>query len=123
VKWTFIMNSWYRHLVIWMKINLSMKKVLLFLLAFLCFHQLDAQQIIKGKVKDDTNLPLPGVSIQVKNTLRGTFTEVDGSFSISAGENDTLIFSMVGMVSQRVAVGNRTVLDSSCLLRPLSWMR
>jgi TonB-linked SusC/RagA family outer membrane protein len=109
------MNSWYRHLVIWMKINLSMKKVLLSLLAFLCFHQLDAQQIIKGKVKDDTNLPLPGVSIQVKNTLRGTFTEVDGSFSISAGENDTLIFSMVGMVSQRVAVGNRTVLDIKLL--------
>jgi TonB-linked SusC/RagA family outer membrane protein len=98
-----------------MKINLSMKKLILFLLAFICINTLNAQQIIKGKVVDDTNLPLPGVSIQVKNTLRGTFTETDGSFSIAATSKDTLIFSMVGMITQVVNVGSRSTLEIKLL--------
>jgi TonB-linked SusC/RagA family outer membrane protein len=98
-----------------MKITLTMKKVLLVFIALLSFLNINAQQLIKGKVIDDNNVPLPGVSIQVKNTLRGAFTEIDGSFSISATANDTLIFSMVGMVPQKVAVGSRTVLDIKLL--------
>ena len=41
-----------------------------------------AQQVITGKVTDDKNCPLPGVSIQVKNTLRGAYSDIDGNFSI-----------------------------------------
>jgi TonB-linked SusC/RagA family outer membrane protein len=88
-----------------------MKTLILVLLALLLISPISAQQIVKGKVIDDKNSGLPGVSIQVKNTLRGTFTEIDGSFNISAAPNDTLIFSMVGMIPQKIAVGGRTVLD------------
>lgn len=89
-------------------------------MALLYILPLNAQQIIKGKVLDDTNLPLPGVTIQVKNTQRGTFTEIDGSYSISAAESDTLIFSMVGMYTQKVTVGNRTIIDIKLLTETTS---
>ncbi len=70
-----------------------------------------AQQVITGKVTDDKNSPLPGVSIQVKNTLRGAYSDIDGNFSISASQVDTLIFSMIGMVTQRIFVGNQTTIN------------
>jgi TonB-linked SusC/RagA family outer membrane protein len=97
-----------------------MKKLLLLLGLFIIVEQLNAQQLIRGKVKDDTNANLPGVSIQVKNTLRGTFTDIDGNFSISATPTDTLVFSMVGMASQRIVVGTMTVLDIKMLTENLA---
>ncbi len=103
------------HIVKLPENTLTMKKLVLVLMALLCILPLNAQQIIKGKILDDKNTPLPGVSIQVKNTLRGTFTEVDGNFSIAAEANDTLIFSMVGMITQKVVVGERTTIDIKLL--------
>ena len=92
-----------------------MKKSLLFLTFLLVAAQIDAQQLIKGKVTDDTNSSLPGVSIQVKNTLRGTFTDLDGNYSISAAPTDTLVFSMVGMTTQRIRIGTMTVINVKLL--------
>ena len=94
---------------------LSMKKLLLLFIVLLIVVPLHAQQLIKGKVVDDLNVPLPGVSIQVKNTLRGTFSDMDGNYSISAAPNDTLVISMIGMVIQSVLVGNRTTIDIKLL--------
>ena len=66
-----------------------------------------AQQTVTGKITDDRNAPLPGVSIQVRNTLSGTFSDIDGNFLLIASPTDTLDLSMVGMVSQAVPVGER----------------
>jgi len=92
-----------------------MKKALFIVIVLFFVVQLSAQQLIKGKVVDDLNVPLPGVSIQVSNTLRGTLSDMDGNYSISAAPNDSLIFSMIGMVIQRVSVGNRTTIDIKLL--------
>lgn len=51
---------------------------------------------ITGKVTNDAGEPLPGVSVLVKGTSRGTATGPDGSFSISAEIGETLEFSIVG---------------------------
>ena len=88
-----------------------MKKLVLFFVSLLCFFQLNAQKMISGKVKDDANSPLPGVTVQVKNTQRGTLTDQDGNFSISANPVDTLVFSMVGVVTQKIPVGSNTSLS------------
>ena len=88
-----------------------MKKTISIFIIFLFFIQVKAQQSITGKVTDDNNIPLPGVTIQVKNTYRGTITDVNGSFSISALPTDTLIFSMVGMTARTIAVGSATTFD------------
>ena len=54
----------------------------------LCFfvvmtHNLFAQNIVTGSVKDDTGQFLPGVSVIVKGTTNGTVTDNDGKFSLS----------------------------------------
>ncbi|MDX9730090.1 MAG: carboxypeptidase-like regulatory domain-containing protein, partial [Bacteroidales bacterium] len=74
-----------------------MKEIITILFLFLASAgTLSAQVAVKGTVVDDQNLPLPGVSVLVKNTFRGTMTDSDGTYSISAQPSDTLVFSMVG---------------------------
>lgn len=57
-----------------------MKKLLLILFSLLFFSTLFSQQPVTGKITDDKNNALPGASVQVKNTLRGTFSDIDGAF-------------------------------------------
>jgi len=59
---------------------------------------------VSGTVVDETNQPLPGVSVRVKNTKTGVSTNVDGKFTISVEEGSTLVFSFVGYTSQEVTV-------------------
>ena len=82
----------------------------------LCFfvviaHNLFAQNVVTGSVKDDTGQYLPGVSVVVKGTTNGTVTDTDGKFSISAGKNVTLVFSFVGLETKEIAVGNQSKID------------
>ena len=89
-----------------------MKEILSILFLFLFYlSPLLAQVTIRGTVVDDQNIPLPGASVIVKNTFRGTMTDLDGTYAISAVPTDTLVFSMVGMVSQEIVVGSRTVIN------------
>ena len=89
-----------------------MKEIIKTLFLFLATAgTLSAQVAVKGTVVDDQNLPLPGVSVLVKNTFRGTMTDVDGTYTLSALPADTLVFSMVGMITREIVVGSRTVLD------------
>ncbi len=93
-----------------------MKEILSLLFIITLYLQpLMAQGQIKGKVVDDQNLPLPGASVIVKGTTRGTMTDVDGNYSIAALPADTLMFSMVGTTTLKVGVGNRTTIDVQLL--------
>ena len=93
-----------------------MKEILSLLFIITLYLQpLMAQVQIKGKVVDDQNLPLPGASVLVQGTLRGTMTDIDGSYNISALPADTLVFSMVGTTTLKVGVGNRTTIDVTML--------
>ena len=67
-----------------------------------------AQSTISGVVTDESNIPLPGVNVVIKNTTRGTMTDFDGKFTIEANTSDVLIISMIGMVTQNVRVGDQT---------------
>ena len=69
----------------------------LLLVGFLCTAQLLwAQTQVTGRVTDAQGNPLTGVAVLVKNTNTGTTTATDGTFSISAPANSTLVFSYVG---------------------------
>lgn len=76
-----------------------------------------AAKDIKGTVQDEKGAPLVNVSVQVKGTTRGTFTDEKGHFSLSAAEGETLLLSMVGYESREwKIVGDndiRIVLKSS----------
>lgn len=64
---------------------------------------------VKGKVTDEKGEALPGVSIIIKGSTKGTITEVDGRFKISvSGPEDILIFSFVGFKTFEAPVGAQT---------------
>lgn len=48
-----------------------------------------AQQTVTGKATVDTNSPLPGVSLQLRSTLTGTFSNMDGNFTIITSPETT----------------------------------
>jgi TonB-linked SusC/RagA family outer membrane protein len=96
-----------------------MKKQLLVFLAFLAFTTMAwaQERKISGKVTaSDDGSPLPGVNVVVKGTTNGTNTDADGNYSLglnSGSTSDVLIFSFIGMQTQEVPVGERTVIDVS----------
>ncbi|WP_086595941.1 SusC/RagA family TonB-linked outer membrane protein [Hymenobacter crusticola] len=63
---------------------------------------------VAGRVFDSKGAGLPGVTVVVKGTTLGTGTGPDGSFSLQAPENSTLVFSFVGFARQEVAVQGAT---------------
>lgn len=73
------------------------------LLSIFSITSVFAQQTVTGKVTDASG-NVPGVSVSVKGTSRGTQTAADGSYSIQASEGDILRFSMVGYSAQEVTV-------------------
>lgn len=70
---------------------------------------------VSGLVTDEKNVPLPGVNVVIKGTIRGTSTDAKGAFQLALpeGNNVVLTFSFVGYQSQDVAVGNKTSLTVS----------
>lgn len=60
--------------------------------------------MITGKVVDQNEDPVSGVTVEVKGKSRGTTTRTDGSFSIQASKGDVLIFTSVGFEKQEVNV-------------------
>ena len=69
------------------------------------------QNTVSGKVTDEKGNSLPGVSVTVKGGTAGTSTDVDGVFKISAAENSTLIFQLIGFTKKEVPVTSRTNFD------------
>ena len=58
---------------------------------------------------------MPGVSVVLKETQRGTTTVADGTFSLDIADQgpSVLVFSFVGYQRQEVTVGNQTNLSVS----------
>jgi len=65
---------------------------------------------LTGRVTSETGEGLPGVSVLVRASQRGTTTDSDGRFRLNVPDAEpvTLVFSFVGYLSQEVSVGNRT---------------
>ncbi len=64
-----------------------------------------AQTLVNGFVVDDQGEPVIGATVQVKEVpSRGTVSDIDGRFTISAPEDSHLIVSYVGMITQEVKV-------------------
>ncbi|MEX6686586.1 SusC/RagA family TonB-linked outer membrane protein [Danxiaibacter flavus] len=59
---------------------------------------------IKGKVLSATNKPIPGASVLVKGTSKGTATETDGSFTLSTSGKVILVVSSIGYTNVEVSV-------------------
>ena len=68
---------------------------------------------VSGRVTDAaTNEALAGCTVVLKGTQRGTTTDANGEYKLSAPDNNaTLVFGFIGFISQEVVVGNRSTIN------------
>lgn len=67
---------------------------------------------VNGNVTDESGVPLPGVSITVKNTNQGTSTNLEGNYSFEeVPEEAVLVFSFVGFQTKEIEVSGKEVID------------
>ncbi len=93
-------------------LNFSRLSLLLFMamLSSIVVHAQDSQ--ISGRITDgNSGEGLPGASIIVKGTNRGTTTDAGGNFKINAAKNATLLISSIGYSNQEVEIGGKSVIN------------
>ncbi len=94
--------------------------LLLLLVIGLQISLLAQDQIItvNGTMKDNDGQPLPGVTIVIKGTSKGTVTDINGNYAINAPLGSTLVISFIGMKTREAIVtltglnpvGTRTII-------------
>ena len=55
---------------------------------------------VSGRITDELNEPMIGVSVLEKGTTNGVITDLDGNYTLSASEGSTIVFSYIGYVTQ-----------------------
>ena len=94
-------------------------KTKLILIAILFVNiQLFAQDTfsVSGVVTDADQIPIPGATIIVLNTTRGTTTDFDGNYSINVSSGETLRFSYIGYAPQNVAIVKQSTVNVTLLV-------
>ncbi|MDA9554698.1 SusC/RagA family TonB-linked outer membrane protein [Pelobium sp.] len=88
--------------------------LLLFSLLFLIVQVFAQEKVITGTVTSaDDGLPLPGVSVKIKSSNKGTQTNVDGKYIIKTKVGDILVFSFLGNLTQERTVGAENQINIS----------
>ena len=88
------------------------KFLYLLLLLQCCALTAWAQTKVSGRVIDEQNSALPGVSVVLKGTTTGTVTDADGRYQLNVtGSNPTLVFSYIGYVTQEIPVGGKNSIN------------
>ncbi len=101
-----------------------MRKTLFLTMLLFCVAVVSyGQNKISGKVTSaDDGTGIPGASVQIKGTSKGTQANADGNYSIEAAPGQVLVFSFVGLQAKEVTVGSSSVINVSLAsdLRSLS---
>ena len=72
-----------------------------------------AQATVSGRVTDENNQPLPGVSISIKGKSGGGTTNTEGRYTINAPDlRGTLLFSFVGYTLQEVPINGNSIVNT-----------
>ena len=97
-----------------------MRKILLLAVVMLSGYSygLAQDRTVSGRVTStEDGTPLPGVNVVLKGTTNGTATDADGRYTLTyQDEGGALIFSFIGLQTQEVAIGGRTVIDVTLAL-------
>jgi TonB-linked SusC/RagA family outer membrane protein len=98
-----------------MKRLLLLSSLVLFIAAGNVFAQ---ERTVSGRVTStEDGSSLPGVNVVLKGTTIGTATDADGRYSLSVpSSGGSLVFSFVGLATQEIAIGDRSVVDVSLAL-------
>lgn len=88
-----------------------MRKQLLLLLFSLMAVVGYARTVTGVVTAQSDQLPVIGATVMIDGTTTGTATDFDGKFTIDAKDSDVLVFSYVGMNTEKVKVGNQSVIN------------
>ncbi|MEQ8362525.1 MAG: SusC/RagA family TonB-linked outer membrane protein [Cyclobacteriaceae bacterium] len=91
-----------------------MKKFLLLCFSFVFVLSAWAQErVVSGKITAaEDGSTLPGVNVVLKGTTNGTVTDVDGNYRLNVpSSGGTLVYSFIGLQTQEVAIGERSIID------------
>lgn len=91
-----------------------MKKFISYLIVIIFSSlTLSAQlRTVSGTVFDENGTPLPGVTVTIKNSSKGTVTDKKGEYFVEVEHGDNiLLFSYVGYELLEVKINGRTVID------------
>ena len=83
----------------------------LLLILFLSVSAFDQTYEVSGTVIDSDNQPLPGVSVSVKGTTKGTTTDFDGNYSLQVNSGEVLVFTFVGFETQQVTLSGQSTVN------------
>ncbi len=87
-----------------------MKKIIFIVFIFLSVLSFGQEIVVSGKVTDKkSGVPIPGVTVIIDKTLKGSQTDFEGNYSIITNSNDTLVFSFVGMKTQKIKVDKEKI--------------
>lgn len=99
-----------------------MKRILLSCLAVVFTFASSAawaqERTVSGTVTStDDGTTLPGVNVVLKGTTTGTTTDSNGKYTLTIpAEGGSLVFTFIGLQSQEIAIGERTIVDVSLAL-------
>ena len=88
-----------------------MRKQLLLLLFSLMAVVGYARTVTGVVTAQSDQLPVIGATVMIDGTTTGTATDFDGKFTIDAKDTDVLVFSYVGMNTEKVKVGSQSVIN------------
>ncbi len=67
------------------------------------------EKTVTGTVVDNQGVPLYGVNVIIKGTIKGTTTNSEGRFTITAPNEQTILqFSFIGFIMQEIPVGEQS---------------
>ena len=86
-------------------------QLLFFFLVLMTIPSFAQDNTVTGKVTGEDGSTLPGVTVSIKGTSKGTNSDANGNFRISVPKDGILAFSFVGFTAQEINVGSRSTLN------------
>jgi TonB-dependent starch-binding outer membrane protein SusC len=85
------------------------KTISAFFALFMCGMLIGQTRTISGLVSDaKNNEPIIGASILIKNTDKGTISDLDGKFTLEVTDKDIIVVSYIGYTTQEIPLSGQT---------------
>lgn len=88
--------------------------MLMSFIVLLCGSIQAQSKTISGTVIGDDGLPIPGASVMIKGTTRGTVTDIDGKYSLSGvDEGQVIVFKFIGLLDKEITVAGESQINTT----------
>ena len=75
--------------------NISARILLSIIFLFFFSNIFSQEKKISGKISDENNEELPGATIIIKGTTKGTVSDINGNYELIVQNNDTITISQI----------------------------